>query len=50
MHESMGHTSNIRDAMTVAMLTDGAPTKVTGADLLAYYRIVEDVDFVPGTS
>lgn len=50
MHQLMGHTSGIRDAMTVSMLTNGAPTKVTDADLLAFYRTIEDVDFAPGTS
>ncbi|TCU52881.1 CubicO group peptidase (beta-lactamase class C family) [Novosphingobium sp. PhB57] len=50
MRQLMGHTSGIRDAMTVSMLTNGALTKVTDADILAYYRTIEDVDFTPGTS
>ncbi|WP_395397725.1 serine hydrolase domain-containing protein [Novosphingobium sp. BL-8A] len=50
MRQLMGHTSGIRDAMTVSMLTNGAPTKVSDADLLANYRAIEDVDFAPGTS
>ncbi|TCM12845.1 CubicO group peptidase (beta-lactamase class C family) [Novosphingobium sp. PhB165] len=50
MRQLMGHTSGIRDAMTVSMLTNGAPTKVTDADLLAYYQAIEDVDFAPETS
>ncbi|HWK36807.1 serine hydrolase domain-containing protein [Sphingomonas sp.] len=50
MRQLMGHTSGIRDAMAVSMLTNGTGVPVGDADLLRYYQTIADVDFAPGTS
>lgn len=50
MRQLMGHTSGLRDAMAISILTNGATTRVRDRDLLKYYETMADVDFEPGTS
>ncbi|WP_454887460.1 serine hydrolase domain-containing protein [Sphingomonas oryzagri] len=50
MRRLMGHTSGIRDAMTIAMMMDGPARPTSDAELLAYYERIDDVDFAPGES
>jgi len=50
MRQLMGHTSGLRDAMTLSMLVNGASTWVGDADILKYYETLDDVEFAPGTS
>ncbi|MFO1260964.1 MAG: serine hydrolase domain-containing protein [Sphingomonadaceae bacterium] len=49
IHQLMGHTSGIRDAMAVTMLTNGVNLPVTDAQMIEYYRSIDSRDFEPGT-
>lgn len=44
----MGHTSGIRDLLSVTMAVHGVGRPVTDEGMLAYYETIEDVDFAPG--
>lgn len=48
MRRLMGHTSGIRDLLTVTMAAHGVNRPVTDKQMLAYYETIEDVDFEPG--
>ena len=50
VRQLMGHTSGIRDAMTISMLINGAATRVSDAYILELYQTLADVDTAAGTS
>lgn len=50
MRELMGHTSGLRDAMTISMMVSGYDARATDADLVDSYRTIDDVEFAAGTS
>lgn len=50
IRQLMGHTSGIRDAMTIAMMMDGPARATSDQELLSYYQHIDDVDFAPGES
>lgn len=43
----MGHTSGVRDLLSVTMLFNGLGRPVTDQEMLAYYASIEDADFEP---
>jgi D-aminopeptidase len=45
----MGHTSGIRDLLSVTMLFNGIGHPITDKEMIAYYETIEDADFEPGT-
>jgi CubicO group peptidase (beta-lactamase class C family) len=49
MRQLMCHTSGIRDALAVIMMMHGIGRPTTDKEMLAYYKTIDDVDFVPGT-
>jgi CubicO group peptidase (beta-lactamase class C family) len=49
MRQLMGHTSGLRDVVTISMLFHGTGRVLTDKDMLAYYETIDDVDFAPGT-
>lgn len=49
MRQLMGHTSGIRDAMAITMLTNGVNLPVTDEQMIDYYRVIDSRDFDPGT-
>jgi D-aminopeptidase len=50
MRQLMGHTSGLRDAMTVGMMLNGHDAPLTDRELVAAYRTIDDVEFAPGAS
>lgn len=46
----MSHTSGIRDVYQLSMFMHGFEPRVTDAEMLDYYRTIDDVEFVPGES
>lgn len=44
----MGHTSGIRDLLSVTMAVHGVGRPVTDKQMLAYYEAIDDADFEPG--
>ncbi len=48
MRRLMGHTSGIRDVLSVTLSVHGVNRPVTDPQMLAYYETIEDVDFEPG--
>lgn len=48
MRRLMGHTSGIRDLLSVTMAVHGVNRPVTDREMLAYYETIEDADFAPG--
>jgi CubicO group peptidase (beta-lactamase class C family) len=49
MRHLMGHTSGIRDIISITMMFHGTGRPITDKELLAYYSTIDDVDFAPGT-
>lgn len=49
MRRLMGHSSGIRDLLSVTLMTNGANRPVTDAEMIAYYATIDDVDFAAGT-
>lgn len=50
MRQLMGHTSGIRDVVQISMFMHGVDPRITDAEMLDYYRTIDDVDFAPGES
>jgi CubicO group peptidase (beta-lactamase class C family) len=50
VRQLLGHTSGIRDVLTVTMLAHNMGRPVTDREMLAYYETIDDVDFAPETS
>ncbi|NIJ39377.1 CubicO group peptidase (beta-lactamase class C family) [Sphingopyxis panaciterrae] len=48
MRRLMGHTSGIRDLLSVTMSVHGVNRPVTDEQMLAYYETIDDADFEPG--
>lgn len=48
MRRLMGHTSGIRDLLSVTMAVHGVNRPVTDREMLAYYETIDDADFAPG--
>lgn len=48
MRRLMGHTSGLRDLLSITMAVHGVNRRVTDAEMLAYYEAIEDCDFPPG--
>jgi CubicO group peptidase (beta-lactamase class C family) len=46
----MGHTSGLRDVYQISMFMHGMSATITDAEMLDYYRTIDDVDFAPGES
>lgn len=49
MRQLMGHTSGLRDAMTIGMMLNGHDAPLTDMELVAAYRRIDDVETAPGT-
>jgi CubicO group peptidase (beta-lactamase class C family) len=49
MYQLMSHTSGIRDAMAITMMTNGINLPITDEQMIAYYRSVDTKDFETGT-
>lgn len=50
MRQLMGHVSGLRDVMAITLLLQGPSTPATDAELIDFYRTIDDRDFAPGTS
>lgn len=48
MRRLIGHTSGIRDVFQISMFAHGMDPRITDAEMLDYYRTIDDVDFAPG--
>lgn len=48
MRQLMGHTSGIRDLLSISLMTNGVGRPISERDLLRYYATIDDVDFAPG--
>ncbi|MCJ2184101.1 beta-lactamase family protein [Novosphingobium sp. 1949] len=49
MRQLMGHTSGLRDMLSVTMFSNGTGAPVSDAQMVEYYRTIDDVDFAPQT-
>lgn len=49
IRQLMGHTSGLRDSMTVGMMLNGHDARLTDRDLVDAYRTIDDFEFAPGT-
>jgi CubicO group peptidase (beta-lactamase class C family) len=50
IRQLMGHTSGLRDAVTLCMLVHGTGVPTTEREMLAYYETIGDSDFAPETN
>lgn len=50
MRRLLGHTSGLRDVVQISMFMHGMEPRITDAEMLDYYRTIDDVDFAPGES
>jgi hypothetical protein len=50
MRQLMGNVSGLRDSLDISWLFSGITQAVSVADVLSFYRDVDDVNFAPGTS
>jgi D-aminopeptidase len=50
MRQLMGHTSGLRDAFDINWQFSGTRRAVSSADVLSFYRDIDDVNFAPGTA
>jgi CubicO group peptidase (beta-lactamase class C family) len=50
MRQIMGHTSGLRDLLSITLLTNGLGAPVTEEQMVSYYETIDDVDFAPGTA
>jgi len=44
----LGHTSGLRDVVQISMFMHGMEPRITDAEMIDYYRTIDDVDFAPG--
>ena len=50
MRHLMGHTSGIRDVVQISIFMHGMDARISDAEMLDFYRTIDDVDFAPGES
>jgi len=50
MRHLLGHTSGIRDIVQLSMFMHGIDARLSDAEMLDYYRTIDDVEFAPGES
>lgn len=50
LRQLLGHTSGIRDVLQISMFMHGTAPTISDAQMLEYYRTIDDVDFARGES
>ncbi|MBN8850001.1 MULTISPECIES: serine hydrolase domain-containing protein [unclassified Sphingomonas] len=50
MRQLMGHIGGLRDSMSLSLLLHGNGTPIAERDLVAYYEVIDDLDFPAGTA
>ncbi|MBY8824956.1 serine hydrolase domain-containing protein [Sphingomonas colocasiae] len=50
IRQLMGHSSGLRDVVSLCMLIHGTGVPTTEREMLAYYETIDDIDFAPETN